>query len=315
MMARLAGAACTAAILVTSGCSTFREMFPRREEVFIPVPLPIGERRLVGADSAWVLVGDGWEIRAPRQDPLVDAEKILEGTARRWQRLFRGTPPRVIVEFHEWRGGRDRSAIDSVRALPDSGRTVRVFYVPEQEQLRRPGMAGMVSPVVAVPVALRWLGARLDSVAPTVARAPGSIEPYPDWLETALPHWLAASTTAAVGTMRAARLDPDKIIPLAELLVMPRPPMPREEFREPGEPPVRRSANRRMQRADIFIAESQALVDMIAEREGDAFLGWMTDELARGATMPAVLATAASLPRDVAGLDQAFRDWLSSKRR
>ena len=308
-----AGALVGFAVLATGGCKGFREMFPRREEVFIPVPLPIGERRLVGADSAWVLAGDGWEIRAPHQDPLVEAEKILEGTSRRWQRLFRGVPPLVVIEFHEWKGGRDRAAIDSVRAMSDSARLVRVFYVPEQE-MRGPSRS-MVSPVVALPVVLRWLGARLDSVAPTVARAPGSIEPYPDWIETALPHWLAATSTAAIGTSRVARLDADRLIPLSELLTMPRPPFPREEFREPGEPPPRMASGRRLQKPDIFVAESQALIDMIVEKEGEAFLGWMSDELARGSTIDAALATAATLPRNVAGLDQAFRDWLGARRR
>ena len=301
------------ALLTATGCAALREMFPRREEVFIPVPLPIGERRLVGADSAWVLTGDGWEVRAPRQDPLVEAEKILEGTARRWHRLFRGTPPLVVVEFREWKGGRDRAAIDSVRAASDSARFVRVFYVPERDQ-RQPG-GSIVSRVIALPVVTRWLSARLDSLVPTAARAPGSIEPYPDWLESALPHWLAASTTAAIGTNRVARLDADKLIPLAELFTMALPPFPREEFREPGEPPARMSAGRRLQRPDIFVAESQALVEMIVEKEGEAFLGWLSDELARGSTMAAALATAASLPRDVPGLEHIFRDWLATKRR
>lgn len=301
------------ALLAATGCATLREMFPRRDEVFIPVPLPIGERRLVGGDSAWVLAGEGWEVRAGKQDPLIEADRILEASSRRWQRLFRGVPPLIVVEFHEWKGGRDRAAIDSVRAMADSARFVRVFYVPEADQ-RRPG-ASIVSPVIAMPVVLRWLAARLDSLAPTVARAPGSIEPYPDWLETALPHWLTASATAAIGTQRIARLDADRLIPLAELLAMNRPPFPREEFREPGEPPPRMAAGRRMQRPDIFVAQSQALLEMIAEKEGEGFVGWMSDELARGSTMPAVLATAASLPRDVPGLERAFRDWLGSKRR
>lgn len=311
MSRRLAVAA--AAMLGATGCATLREMFPRREEVFIPVPLPIGERRLIGADSAWVLSGDGWEMRAPRQDPLVEAEKILEGAARRWQRAFRGAPRLIVVEFHDWKGGRDRAAIDSVRAASDSTRLVRVFYVPERD--RRQTGARIVSPVIALPVVMRWLNARLDSIVPTATRSAGSIEPYPDWLESALPQWLAASAMAAIGTNRVAQLESDRLIPLVELFAMTRPPFPREEFREPGEPPPRVSAGRRLQRPDIFVAQAQALVEMIVEKEGDAFLGWMSDELARGSTMAAVLSTAASLPRDVPGLEHVFRDWLASGRR
>ena len=83
----LAGAACSSA--------------PRRDQIE-PVTLPdnLGERRLVGHDTLWVVSGRSWEVASPVQGPLRAAQVALDDAAREYRRYWDDDPPlvRVVID-------------------------------------------------------------------------------------------------------------------------------------------------------------------------------------------------------------------------
>src|SRR5688572_19688217 len=70
------------ALSALSGCASLREMFPSRDEVFKPIPVTIGDPRIIGDDTIYVLETPEYELLAPIRDLLPDARKALDHTAR-----------------------------------------------------------------------------------------------------------------------------------------------------------------------------------------------------------------------------------------
>jgi hypothetical protein len=64
----------------------------------------------------------------------------------------------------------------------------------------------------------------------------------------------------------------------------------------------------------LFIAQSVSVLAFIHERD-PGLVARLADELTRGASIPDVLASSATLPHDVAGLDAAWRQWLRRNER
>ena len=64
----------------------------------------------------------------------------------------------------------------------------------------------------------------------------------------------------------------------------------------------------------LFIAQSVSVLAFIHERD-PGLVGRLADELTRGASIPDVLASSATLPHDVAGLDAAWHQWLKRNER
>src|SRR5919108_653768 len=84
---------------VLSACSSLREMFPAREEVFKPIPVTIGEPRIVGSDTVYVLESPEYELVAPMRELLPDARKALDQTVREYRRVFGDEPRKIVVEL------------------------------------------------------------------------------------------------------------------------------------------------------------------------------------------------------------------------
>jgi len=82
-----------------SACSAIREMFPSREEVFKPIPVTIGEPRVIGTDTVYVLESPEYELVAPMRELLPDARKALDHTAREYRRVFGDDPQKIVVEL------------------------------------------------------------------------------------------------------------------------------------------------------------------------------------------------------------------------
>src|SRR5688572_28752378 len=97
------------ALPALSACSSIREMFPSREEVFKPIPVTIGDTRVIGDDTVYVLESPEYELVAPMRELLPDARKALDHTAREYRRVFGDDPQRIVVELRAV--SRDRVAV------------------------------------------------------------------------------------------------------------------------------------------------------------------------------------------------------------
>src|ERR687889_767805 len=95
------------ALALGSGCAWYRTHFPARDEVFKPIPLDVGERRVTGGDTAWAVGGDGYELVVPDRELLPDGKRALDYAAREFARTFGVLPPPVVVEAR-WADGAER---------------------------------------------------------------------------------------------------------------------------------------------------------------------------------------------------------------
>ena len=125
------------ALLLVAGCRSFREMFPRHEDVFTPIPISLGEQHVRGPDTTYTLAGPGYELVARSREPLPDAKTALESAEAGFRRVFGQEPPAVVVTLRarapRERGERADSAQqpDTASLLPPDDRPrVNVFVAP-----------------------------------------------------------------------------------------------------------------------------------------------------------------------------------------
>src|SRR5215208_342124 len=135
--------------LLGGGCAALKSRFPSHEDVFKPVPLTIGELRVEGADSTYVLAGRGYEIVAPSREMLSDAEKAVDAVSRAYVRYFDAEPRPIVVRLLPVRRDRSDAARDSLararrQPLPRDARGRRVVVVPVYvaDERRRGGPGG-----------------------------------------------------------------------------------------------------------------------------------------------------------------------------
>jgi hypothetical protein len=336
------------ALVVTIASAAFAcSYFPSHEEVFTPVPLALGDVRVTEGDTTYVLGGVGYEIVAPRRDLLPDAKLELDRASREFIRIFEVDPPPIVVRLLDSLPPRLRA--DS--APPPLGPRVLPVLVPRvrkgfenDPRFRRP-------PAVARAAARGWFAAYVDTrFAKDTTGRPAPL-PYlagedprlPDWLEDAVPAMIAGSSMVE---FRVAQLAdrPKELLPLRELFAAQRPGAARTAdsaaaspsvtgapTSAPGAPPRDdatveraqagwddpRTRGRRMspevERVMRFTAQSLSVAQFLAEREGPAFMGRITDRLLDGGTMTTALGDAHSVPNDLDALDAAWRTWLQTQ--
>lgn len=321
-----------AAILpLTAACSSLREMFPSREEVFKPIPVTIGEERVVGDDTTYVLDASEYELVAPIRELLPDARQALDQTAREYRRVFGDDPRKILVELRAV--SRDRVADgwipDSVEPTEGPRRAVAPAIVPEKRSSRPP-----VAPAgfLMMRAARAWLLARADyrvgrtPPAPAAETRFGDDVRIPDWIEDALIDLIGGSPAQEMYVARLA--EREEPISLRELLESHRPEPAKDAQRRAQLPPTAParpaggvfmgglpSRDRgKLEGAELFRAQAVTFAIFLAEHEGREFLGTLTDRLLSGESAETALAAAATLPDDLAGIEKAFRDWMGKTR-
>ena len=302
-----------ALLLALPACS----YFPSHEEVFIPVPLAIGESRVVDGDTSWVLAADAYEIVAPRQALLPDARRALDESAEQFRAIFGAAPPRVTVALHE----PDRDPDDDTgTALPagEAGEDVVAVRVPPVERMRR-GVVARPRPLPLAPVARAWLAAYADARSSTprlrTAWAAGTVPAddarLPDWLEDGIVQIVAGSPLRDVALARLAE-QRSRALPLRQLLTMARPVGALD-------PVVGRDDDRRaaiageLEGSLLFAVQSYGVARFLAEREGRSFLGAMVDRVLAGDAALAALGGARHLPGDLDALQGEWDRWLEEE--
>lgn len=230
------------------GCSWYRTHFPARDEVFKPIPIDIGERRVRGADTTYAVGGDGYELIVPDRELLPDAKRTLDYAAREFVRTFGVLPPPVVVEAR-WMDGDARPArrtlVDSTYRRPDGRRAiaVRVAPPPKDARQRELAMRYYAPLAAAVPAVSRaWLSGYADGAppragsSPTAPRAEGPAwtlvdDPrLPDWLEEGVVALVAPSPRQDLLDAAVAR-EVDALPALRSLFVAARPGAPRRDGR------------------------------------------------------------------------------------
>ena len=309
------------ALLALPGCSTFRTYFPTHEDVFVPVPMTIGEARVVGADTSWVLAEPAYELVASRRELLPDARRALDEAAEQFRLVFGAAPTRVTVSLRE----DDDEA--PAAALPAAGAATEVVPLPLPPQSDRARAAGRPRLVPLAPVVRAWLAAYADRRAGTprlrsayAPEAPPADDPrLPDWLEDGVVQLVAGAPMRDVLLAELAE-QPARAIALRELLAKPRPARP--DARAADDPLVDRpAAGRRALFGDdlegprLFAVQSYGVARFLADREGRPILGAMVDRVLAGETALAALAGAKHLTPDVEALEQEWTRWLAEEYR
>jgi hypothetical protein len=333
-------------LLVFPACSTLRERFPTHEQVFKPVPLTIGQLRVEGTDSVYVLAGRGFELVAPSREILAEADRSIDAVGRAYVRYFGAEPRPIVVRMQLMRrdmsnAERD-SAIRARRQAPrrdERGRPVVVIPVYALEDRRRgatpTGIAETPLYAFADPLVARaWVAAYADSVV-TAADASGASpaavarpEPLPDWLASGAAAALSSTPFQefSVGWLSEHRKE---LIPLRTLFdstrltrhplgaAAGRVPYDEAEAAEPEGVRLSPTMDGRMVRgdrrrtADVFSMQSLAVVQFLASREEPAVIGRLAARLSRGERpADALAAELRKLPRDLDALDAEFRTWI-----
>lgn len=306
------------ALVALPACS----YFPSHEEVFIPVPLGVGEARVVEGDTSWVLAGTTYEIVAPRQELLPDARRSLDEAAEQFQAIFGVAPARVTVALREPTGRRGDEP-QAVSAGESGGDVVDVRVPPAARDRGRTVARPRHLPLA--PVARVWLSAYVDGRAATPRLrtgyvpfgAPADDPRLPDWLEDGIVQIVAGSPIRDVALARLAD-DRSRAMPLHELVSMRRPAAARDAAL--GDDPIVLGDDERralfggeLEGARLFAVQSYGVARFLAEREGRAILGAMVNRVVAGETALAALDGAKHLPGDIDALQREWERWLEEE--
>jgi hypothetical protein len=221
---------------LAGGCAAFQQWFPRHEDVFKPVPLTIGEPRVVDGDTAYVLRGAGYELVAPRRELIPDTRDELDRVSRQFVRMFEVEPPPIVVSLFDSLPRRAPAA--DTAALPLGPRVIPVL-IPRPPRPRRGDPNPRLRVPVAGPVARGWFAAYVDtryaadrgSAPDTAPRPPlpyraGEDPRLPDWLETGVAAVLIGSPAQELRIAQLAeQLErrPENVMPLRQLFSANRP--------------------------------------------------------------------------------------------
>jgi hypothetical protein len=301
-------------------------MFPTRDEVFKPIPVTIGEPRVVGNDTSYVLDEPAYELVAPMRELLPDARKALDYTAREYRRLFGDDPQKIVVELRAV--SRDRVADgwipDTVEPADGPRRAVAPAILADKRSSRPP-----VAPAgfLMMRAARAWLLARADYRVGRLPSAPKAVRfgddmRIPDWIEDAVTDLVGGSPAQEMYIARLAeRLE---TVSLRDVLESSRPQPAKDAQRRAqlpptastrpaggvfmGGPPTRDRG--KLEGAELFRAQAVAFAIFLAEHEGREFLGALTDRLLSGESAATALASAATLPDDLPAIEKAWKEWM-----
>lgn len=301
------------AVLVLSAC----QYFPSHEDVYVPVPLRIGDVRIDGTDTSYVLTGVGYEVVAFAREVLLEARPELEGAAVAFRRHF-GTDPRVVrihydpVEDRSFRSARMQRG--DTLPQPTGRRGAGEIRV----KVARPRERGdpLRLPPVAAALAQEWIMAFERSAG---AGATGDADVPRDASAPALPAWFRAGAAELIARsprqtahLSMLRRQLDEAPALEEFF---RATSPEPVDTGAARPPRRVPSRGMMQRLDqvgLWTAQSIAVTRYLADREGPEYIGTVAERLLGGEDILEITRSARSLPATPGALDEAWRAWLEA---
>ena len=322
-----------------AGCASFSSRFPSHDEVFIPVPLTVGELRIEGTDTAYVLTGPGYELRAKDRSLLTDAQSAIDRTEASFARYFVTEPPtiRVVLRSVSRKGPKPDSAAMATENWP---RTVTVFVWKPEGRDREMMGSGVRDEAVSLPVARAWLAIITDSASRASARTRliSNTEPdtttgasAPGWIQSALTTLIAGSPDPDFLVAALAK-HPDRMVPLRTLFAASRQEFGRsrdergrgvpngqtDEMGAPGR--GARGAMGRSPRASMELAgpmllnaEATSVAAYLAAREGRPFVGHLALALSSGARFTDLLGEAKVVQHDFDAFEGDWKAWVADQ--
>ena len=288
-----------ALLLAGSACS----YFPKHEDVYIPIPLKIGQPLVEGDDTLYVLSGIGYRVIAPRQQVLADVQHDLDAAARQFQQFFDALPDTVTIRYVDSLQVREVRDFDQMLlggARLENGEIV----LPARPVGRMRGQPNAPPPFRATTAAARrWVAARAQEVQDRANRTGSSSEArVPAWIESAMSDLIVAGAMPSIAP--ALWRQRAELEPLADLFRM-ESLMDTSDLDRPGRRALQRWSVRRMQAASVAA--------FLADREDRRFVGELADRLFAGASLTDALRGAESVPSDIAVLEEQWRAWLRER--
>jgi hypothetical protein len=322
-----------------SGCASFSSRFPSHDEVFIPVPLTVGELRVEGTDTAYVLTGPGYELRSKDRSLLTDAQSAIDRTEASFARYFVTEPPmiRVVLKSVSRKGPRPDSAAMAADNWP---RTVTVFVWKPEGRDREMMGSGVRDEAVSLPVARAWLAIITDSAARGSARTRLISNTGPDTTAGAsAPGWIqSAMTTLIAGSpdpdflITALAKHPERMVPLRTLFAASRQEFGRsrdergrgvpngqtDQMGDPGRgmrPSMGRApqASANLTGPMLLNAEATSVAAYLGAREGRPFVGHLALALSGGARFGDLLGEAKVVQHDFDAFERDWKAWVADQ--
>ena len=329
-----------AAAQLAAACSRF----VWHEDPFTPDQAPATETIVAGLDTTYVLKGASYYLLSSQRSALWNRD-VLDDVAWRYRALFGEAPPLIAIRLDSaratssdsvmtWRGVPFASVAPRRRpnAAPRTKGQARGRDEEAGDSVRARILAG---PMLAATAAETWLRARSLDAARITDSQPGGPVRATTVAAAALPAWIEAGALRILGSAGAPdrasdelRADSKHIQSLATLFSVAWSAKPNaieivrsgssgfdlDEANARREPGDRRRNGRDgalvpAGMSPLFVAQSVSVLAFIHERD-PGLVARLADEMGRGASIPDVLASSATLPHDVAGLDAAWREWL-----
>jgi hypothetical protein len=335
-------ARCAALVVATqAGLACSRFVF--HEDPFTPDPAPTSETLVAGRDTTYVLNAPSYYLLSSQREALWNRE-VLDDVAWRYHELFNEAPLRIAIRLDSgivtdssttWRGVPfARVALRRHTEAPPEARYAGRGRPAEESDSARVQM--FARPMLAATAAETWLRARTLDAARVSDGQPGG----PVRTSTAaatLPAWIETGALAILGGGGAEeraneelRADPKHVLPLAALFATTGPARPnameivRAGANRFGMGQAGRQhygAARTLEPRDaapgtspLFMSQSVSVLTFLHDRD-PGIVPKLAEELARGGSIPDVLASSTTLPHDVEALDAAWHDWLKHSQR
>jgi hypothetical protein len=335
-------ARCAALVVATqAGLACSRFVF--HEDPFTPDPAPASETVVAGRDTTYVLQAPSYYLLSSQRDALWNRE-VLDDVAWRYHELFGDAPLRIAIRLDS---GVVADSSTTWRGVPYARIALR-RHTETAPEAHRPshGRGGeaddsarvqmFARPMLAATAAETWLRARtLDAARGSDSQPGGPVRT--SVAAATLPVWVETGALAILGGGGAEerahdelRADPKHILPLASLFATAASARPNamEILRAGatrfglGQAGRQHTAAARVQErrdaapgaSPLFISQSVSVLTFLHDRD-PGIVPRLADELARGGSIPDVLASSATLPHDVAALDAAWHDWLQHGQR
>ena len=332
-----------AALVVATQAGLACSHFVFHEDPFTPDQPPTSEIIVTGRDTTYVLKAPSYYLLSSQREALWNRE-VLDDVAWRYHELFGDAPLPIAIRLDStavidsstmWRGV--PFAHVALRrheeTRPEAQHATHGRGVEEDDSAR---VQMFTRPILAATAADTWLRARtLDAARLSDSQPGGSVRTstatatLPVWIETG-----ALAILAGGGAEERAndelRADPKHVVPLATLFATAASVRPnameivragaqRFGFGQAGR--QHDAAARAQERRDaapgaspLFISQSVSVLRFLHDRD-PGIVSRLADELARGGSIPDVLASSKTLPHDVAALDAAWHDWVKHRQR
>jgi hypothetical protein len=334
-------ARCAALVVATqAGLACSRFVF--HEEPFTPDPAPASETLVAGGDTTFVLKAPSYYLLSSQRDALRNRE-VLDDVAWRYHELFGDAPLLIAIRLDSaavsdssttWRGvpfARIALRRHTETAPGPQNESHGRAEVDDSARVRM-----LARPMLAATAADTWLRARMLDASHVSDSQPGG--PVRTSQATAtLPTWIETGALAILGGSGAEeraneelRADPKHVVSLASLFATAASARPNaieivragaNRFGLGAQGRQHGAAARAPERRDaapgaspLFISQSVSVLAFLHDRD-PGIVPKLADELARGGSIPDVLASSTTLPHDVAALDAAWRDWVKQSQR